>query len=224
MTSALLWMMLVMHPVHETVAEVEWNPQTKRLEVALRLDVDDERWIADKMAARAEADGIPWDRSKTSTWAMAYLQPRFRAAPLPASGKSDSTRYHWIGHDQDGAHVWWYFEIEPADGKPVQWIDQRLLFDREPDFLHRILVLNQTQTPGSSKIKSPQRSDSASVPKSDSQRSTASRAADLTIGRSKFFLDGSDGPSRSGPSDSNHSNSPEPSTDDDDAPLPPTDL
>ena len=41
----------LLHPVHETVAEVEWNADTNRIEVALRLDALDEQWLAKKIAS-----------------------------------------------------------------------------------------------------------------------------------------------------------------------------
>lgn len=36
---------LVVHPVHETISEIEWNDDTKRLEVAMRVDAIDDQWI-----------------------------------------------------------------------------------------------------------------------------------------------------------------------------------
>ncbi|TWU49707.1 DUF6702 family protein [Rubripirellula reticaptiva] len=132
---------LLVHPVHETVTEVQWNPQTRRMEVAVRLDIEDEQWIKTKVGGG----------DQTPIWAIRYLQKRVRITnpPEPKSSPEskvakDSATYHWIGRDRDGAHVWWYFEIQPTDGKRPEWIDCRLLFDREPDFLHRLLLLNHT--------------------------------------------------------------------------------
>ena len=41
----LLLTFLVVHPVHETISEIEWNDDTKRLEVAMRVDAIDDQWI-----------------------------------------------------------------------------------------------------------------------------------------------------------------------------------
>lgn len=46
----LLLTTLLLHPVHETIAEIEWNAKTKRLEVALRLDSVDDDWIRMEVA------------------------------------------------------------------------------------------------------------------------------------------------------------------------------
>jgi hypothetical protein len=125
---------LLLHPVYETLAEIEWNEQTGRLEVALRLDLLDEQWLRNRLA-RAEAD--------QSRWAVDYLRQRFRIADRPAEGEVDRISYHWIGRDEQGPHAWWYFELEPVDGKPPRWIDVRILREREDSYVHRIVILGQ---------------------------------------------------------------------------------
>ncbi|TWU60563.1 hypothetical protein Poly51_08400 [Rubripirellula tenax] len=186
MCQALLLLIFAMHPVHETVTEVEWNDESKRFEVAIRMDNDDERWIKKSV----QGDG------EVSSWAIAYLQRRFRVADPPKSGRPDPSKYHWIGRDRDGAHVWWYFEIEPADGRPVVWVDQQLLFEREPNYTHRVLVLNH-QPP---------------------------RALNITAVRTKVRLDESTAQAAESESDSADASPSPTSPDHDDAPLPPTDL
>lgn len=178
---------MLVHPVHETVTEVQWNPQTHRMEVAVRLDVEDEQWIKSKVSGGDE----------TPIWAIRYLKKRLRVtdppkskAPPGSKAAEDSATYHWIGRDRDGAHVWWYFEIQPNDGKQPEWIDCRLLFDREPDFLHRLLVLDHTPP----------------------------RAMNLTATRSKVRLDAASETVTPSKTTSKHT------IDNDEAPLPPTDL
>jgi hypothetical protein len=125
---------VLLHPVHETVSEIEWNGETKRLEVALRLDALDEQWLQKRVGG--DKDGV-------SKWAIKYLRDRFRVADRPKEHQRDSAQYHWIGRDKEGSHVWWYFEIEPADKKRPNWIDQRILREREDNYIHQILILDQ---------------------------------------------------------------------------------
>ena len=67
---SLLCLMLV-HPVHETVAEIEWNPKTHRMEVALRLDVLDAQWLAKKHAkAGTNSDQ---NSNAANIWRLKYL-------------------------------------------------------------------------------------------------------------------------------------------------------
>src|SRR6056297_3111921 len=134
---ACVFLLVMLHPVHETAAEVQWNSESKRLEVALRLDMQDEQWIRRQMTKSGDSE-------KTSSWALKYLSQRFRIARLPQQNHPDSTRYHWIGRSEEGAHRWWYFEIQPLDGQVPQWIDQRVLLDRESNYTHRVLILNHT--------------------------------------------------------------------------------
>ena len=121
------------HPVHETVAEVEWNTTSKRLEVALRLDALDEQWLKQRLAA---------DQS-LKQWATEYLRRKFRIQDKPGAGHQDPSSYHWVGREQRGAHVWWFFEIEPRDHQEPTWIEQRMLFEREPNYTHRFLILDE---------------------------------------------------------------------------------
>ena len=124
----------LLHPVHETVSEVEWNPTSRRLEVAMRLDVLDEQWLRRQSNARD---------SEYSRWATAYLRRHFRITLPAKKGEPDSARYHWIGRDEEGSHAWWYFEIEPRDGQKPTWIEVRTLLERDESYVNRILVLGR---------------------------------------------------------------------------------
>lgn len=124
----------LLHPVHETVSEIEWNAETSRLEVALRLDVLDEQWLRKKLGGK----------EPVSQWAIGYLQQNFRVTERPKGKKPDSTTYRWVGRKEEGSHVWWYFEIEPPDKQRPTWIDQRVLLEREENYTNRILILDQT--------------------------------------------------------------------------------
>lgn len=154
---AALLILVLLHPVHETVSEVEWNDESKRLEVSLRLDPLDEQWLAKRYADP--------DRREVAAWATEYLRDRYRItasagnadgevrglspSELPADAEVDSAsheslptaRYHWIGRQDGDAYVWWFFEIEPVNHKRPDWIDIRLLFERHPDYANRVLLL-----------------------------------------------------------------------------------
>ena len=130
------WLLLsaaLLHPVHETLAEVEWNDRTGRLEVALRFHSLDEQWLR-KQHGRQRSD---------QRWALDYLRRTVRIAPLPKKLENDSTNYYWVGRQSDGAHVWWYFEIESPDRMRPKWIEQRTLFERQDNYTNRILILNE---------------------------------------------------------------------------------
>jgi hypothetical protein len=129
-----LFCALLLHPSHKTISEVDWNAETRRVEVAIRLDALDEQWLRQRLAGQ----------SKTFQWAVAYLQSKYRIAETPKPDQKDSCVYHWIGREEDGSHVWWYFEIEPRNGQPPDWIDVRVLFEREKNYTHQIVRLGLT--------------------------------------------------------------------------------
>ena len=140
MTFLGLLMVAVLHPVHETVAEVQWNPETSRTEVAVRLDALDEQWLHQRSSPKA-------DKSK---WAVNYLRRNFRfsgdLASIESDAKkplSDPSNYRWIGSKSDGTHVWWYFEVDSPDDVRPTFILQRMFFEREDRYTNRVIVLNQ---------------------------------------------------------------------------------
>ncbi len=129
---------LLLHPVHQTVSEMEWNPQTRCVEVALRLDVLDEQWI-DRQAE---------DRTRQG-WQADYLRSRWSFGSGDVSAAK--TRWagkpiRWVGRKQVGGYVWWFFEVVCDDGEPPTSVRTRLLFDREPGYDHRIVLLNCVQS------------------------------------------------------------------------------
>jgi hypothetical protein len=126
---------MLLHPVHESVAEVEWNPQTARLEVALRLSVLDEQWIERK-----------YKSDQPAVWAIDYLRRHVRVGPdtrLTKPADQPAAKYHWVGREQRGSHVWWFFEIEPRGRTRPAVIEQRMLLDRDENYANRVVVLGQ---------------------------------------------------------------------------------
>ena len=138
----------LLHPVHETVAEIEWNARSGCLEVAIRLDVLDEQWLRrlavranDERAKTAKDERAAKAKDQAERWELAYLRNRFRISEMPGKNKPDDVTYRWIGRDQQRGHVWWYFEIEPGDKMPPAWLEHRVLFEKESDQSNRVVLL-----------------------------------------------------------------------------------
>ena len=132
---------LLVHPIHETVSEVEWNAKTKRVEVALRISVLDEQWLERSLQSKADR----------KTWALGYLKAKYRFFPAPpvkrtrvTPNRSANERVHWVGRKEDGSHVWWFFEYEPHDQEMPKSIEQRMFFERDQGYINRVVVLGQT--------------------------------------------------------------------------------
>ena len=143
MTSAMfvsttMFAALLMHPIHETVCEVEWNAKTNRVEVALRLDALDEQWIATTIGAEVNGQ-----------WQPKYL--RSQLVFDPTSDKMGGSKWKgrpldWVGRKFEGGHVWWFFEVVCEDGRPPTVVQTRLLFDRHQDYQHRLVVLGRAKS------------------------------------------------------------------------------
>lgn len=133
LATTLLSGMLLLHPVHETVSEVEWNPATDCLEVALRLDQLDEQWIARQCDTEQPA------------WQAEYLRKQvFFDPPEKADGKGvpQGKPIRWVGRKEQGGYVWWFYEVICKDGKPPQHVRTQLLFQHERGYQHRIILLD----------------------------------------------------------------------------------
>lgn len=135
-------LMIMMHPVHETVAEVQWNPESKCLEVSLRLSVLDEQWILREKSRESVKD---IQKQNPSECYLEYLKPRFLldAKQQTKRKQEDRARYKWIGRSEEGSHAWWHFEIHPSDGTRPEKLENRLLLDRERNYTNRVLVLEK---------------------------------------------------------------------------------
>ena len=127
---------LLLHPVHETECEVEWNAKTKRVEVAMRLDILDEQWIAKRLSKKSSKD-----------WQADVVRTQLWFDPRPDEKRESGLTgrpISWVGREEKGSHVWWYFEVVCEDGRPPNSVQTRLLFDRHQDYRHRIIVLGRT--------------------------------------------------------------------------------
>ncbi|WP_442510724.1 DUF6702 family protein [Novipirellula sp. SH528] len=139
-----LLVLLMMHPVHETVSEVQWNRETKRFEIALRLHILDQQWIENQADKTQGIEDV----------AVRYLNKTFRIRPIRDTkaetnkdSKPSKAKIHWVGRSDEGSHVWWYFEVEPvlpksaaASKEPKFEIEQRMFFERHEGFRNRVIL------------------------------------------------------------------------------------
>ncbi len=112
---------LLLHPSQESLAELQFNEKTQRVEISLRLSVADEQQLL-RGVTRAAIDELVEDADAMKSAAVAVLSERLRfgtAEELDTKPKSatNPTPYLWAGRQSEGAHVWWFFEY---DGTPEQ--------------------------------------------------------------------------------------------------------
>ncbi len=119
------------HPFHTSMAEVEYNPQSKALEVALKLYAVDAEQALHRIRKKGTKFDFDNEKQRDALFAK-YLPSRFVASaltPAPdkpseqkkpakpqAKGSSKAKRpaLRYVGSEVEGAYVWAYFEL-PVD-------------------------------------------------------------------------------------------------------------
>ena len=98
------------HPEHFSVAEIEWNPDSARFEVAMRLRIAD---LEDALsAAENKRVGIE-SHPQIQQLVQAYLRKHFSVS---FEGDTECV-FHWVGMETELHDVWVYFEAESRAGR-----------------------------------------------------------------------------------------------------------
>jgi len=121
----------VVHHFASSLAEVEYNAETKRLEVALSMAPADLEWVlsrrAEKRVSLEHTDGV-------DTLVEDYLEEVFRATH-PKHGKAPLT---WIGKEFEGQLIWLFFELELPHGPKGVELSNRVLLRWERDQVNTV--------------------------------------------------------------------------------------
>lgn len=103
---------LAAHPFHSTSTEMEWNPESRRFEVALQLpglQIDEELSRLHKrhinMESTADAEQL----------LEKYIKSKFEVTGMGL----DQCQLHWVGVEIDARNVWAYFEVELLPSPPA---------------------------------------------------------------------------------------------------------
>ena len=147
-TFCLLLTTTLVHPFHSTSTEMQWNETTKCVELSMRIDLLDERWLKKQAARRSKAaktdvsdEAVPWELQclRRHLWFDPVASKKGSAVRSGFVGKP----IRWVGQQQEGAYVWWFFEVFCEDGTPPSRLRTNLLFERDRSFQHRYVVLSE---------------------------------------------------------------------------------
>jgi hypothetical protein len=141
------------HPIRSSFAEADYHPETKKLEVALRVFPDD---LETALSARA---GRPISLARTAppTFDLALLA-YLRATFLLRAADDSVPVLHLVGREMKDhdPHLWIYFECQiPGDFTGVR-LSHRVLREAFPEQLNALrlgqkgkilLFLNNTEQP-----------------------------------------------------------------------------
>ncbi len=121
------------HPFNETHAEVEYNPESGCLEVALRLDL-----LALEEALRLfTGHSVDVDKAdNVGAIIQRYVKESFRV-----SERGRVAPLHWIGHETEANEGWLYFEIELARGPSGTVWENHVLFELDEEQRNTISYL-----------------------------------------------------------------------------------
>ncbi|MEZ6132732.1 MAG: DUF6702 family protein [Planctomycetaceae bacterium] len=119
------------HPFHASTTEIEWNGESQRFEVAMKLRIVDlEDAVSRQQGSRFRIE----HSSNVRPLLQQYLQKHFAIT----RGSDQETHLHWVGYELELHDVWIYFEAEsvaydtnaserPAENvkkkKPLTWDD-----------------------------------------------------------------------------------------------------
>jgi hypothetical protein len=121
------------HPFHVTLAEAEFNPETRRLEVALRVyhPLDLETALTRLAGRKVTLDGT----ADVDELIAAYLDEAFVVE------RPDGTRaaLEWVGKEVTLKTAWLYFEVDLPGGPEGCTFADRVLFEVEPDQANTIV-------------------------------------------------------------------------------------
>lgn len=125
---------MLLHPAQESLAELQFNEKSQRVEVALRLSTTDEQQLLQSVS-KSPIREVLRNQHDLEHAALTLLRKRLRfgtrdgvnAAEFPAES---ADAYGWIGRQDEGAHVWWYFTYA---GTPDQLTHLRCTLFATPD-------------------------------------------------------------------------------------------
>ncbi len=123
------------HPFHTTTAEMEWNRDSGRWEVSLKMQGFDAQ-----RAFQSQNQASPsLDRANKETIKQVfskYLSTRFKLE----NARKESSEFHWIGMEEQGASLWFYFELTPPQDTTDLKLFQTVLHEFETDQVNTVTV------------------------------------------------------------------------------------
>lgn len=123
----------LLHPFHTTSAEMEWNAESGKWEVSLKMQSFD---VQRALQSQSETP-VSLDRLTDEDWKREmskYLAPRFK---LENAAKQPS-KLEWVGFEERGASLWFYFELTPPKDIQGLRLIQSVLHEFETDQVNTV--------------------------------------------------------------------------------------
>lgn len=127
------------HPFHVSIAEGEWNAETKCLEVALRVSPED---LETALTKQAKEKVRLEETENVDEQITAYLNAHFR---LRESADEDPLKLKWTGKEITTKAAWLYFEIEAPNGVEGLELTNKLLVEEEETQINTVVLRHGKQ-------------------------------------------------------------------------------
>lgn len=121
------------HPFHITMAEAEFNEETGKLEVSLRIyhPTDLEESLSRRQGKRVSLDGT----TGVDEMLLAYLEEQL-TIERPDGQRA---KLEWVGKEVSLKTAWLYFEVDLPGGLEGASFRNRVLFDIERDQVNTVV-------------------------------------------------------------------------------------
>ncbi|QDS93135.1 hypothetical protein FF011L_18900 [Roseimaritima multifibrata] len=132
------------------MAEVEWNAQSNRYEVAFRCDPRDlDRALSASMKMPIVIEQLP--KAKAEKYIQQYLDKHLKLFRQTEDGEEEPVvaKRHWVGYELDdrGKYLWLYFEWEPSPGDAPLKIENRMFMQVEPTHISSFTFTDIAEKP-----------------------------------------------------------------------------
>lgn len=131
-----------LHPFHISVAEMEYNAKSKRIEVSLKLHSTDlDNALSADLGKRVDVEKDKVDKELTKYLeGHFYLLPESAAKAEEITEKTPLSKVHFVGKELDKGWLWVYFEMElPKSDEPLALVNTVFL-DRIKDQINTVSV------------------------------------------------------------------------------------
>jgi hypothetical protein len=154
--SALTTSSTLAHQFHTSVAELDWNADSGRWEVSVRIHASDLELALDRQFGRK----LNIESSGATEWIQKYVQSRFQivsqdaveklALPVDRTSKSanetaNTSQIDWVGQEVEGGWMWLYFELAQPDSKQPLALVSQLLTEINEDQNNIVSIRNATR-------------------------------------------------------------------------------
>jgi hypothetical protein len=126
------------HPFHVSIAEAEWNAESKRLEVAMRVAPED---LEAALTNRAETKVRLEETEDVDKQITDYLNDHFTLRkPETEDEEAKPLELHWIGKEVTTKSAWLYFEIDAPDGVAGLELTNRVFVNEEETQINTVVI------------------------------------------------------------------------------------